>query len=186
MSRRQTQRSALTAIVASCVLVIFSATGLLAGSVASGLAAGRPTTQPTSSGGTSATYSAGTANNLPTTTATTVASTQLVSSSFVLTLTAAPNPASSSRPVHVTVRASAQGSDTPVPGITCRLEAPQAGGTALMSSWPPAKVTDGTGTASWDLNLAGVPAGFYGIGVTSVGTSYTYHSQINITVTTGS
>lgn len=182
--RREARRSTLPAIVVSCVLVIFSATGLLAGSVASSLAAGNEMSSHAPSQ--APTHKATTGAPSATITATTVSSTQLVTNSFVLTLSAAPNPVSANKPVQVTVKAHAQASDQPMAGITCQLEAPDDGSQPLLATWPPAQVTDATGIASWSLDLAGVRTGVYTVGVTSVGTSYTYHSEINVTVVIGS
>lgn len=181
---RLTGRSALPAVVVSCVLVIFSATGLLAGSVASSFAAGNGSVShvpPRTS-----VLKSTTGTPAATATSTAASSTQLVTNSFVLTLSAAPNPATPSKPVRVTVKANAQASNQPLAGITCQLEAPDDGSHPLLTTWPPARVTDTTGSVTWSLNLTGVQAGVYTIGVTSIGTTYSYHSEINVRVVSGS
>lgn len=178
--RRQVRRPTVPTIVVSCVLVIFSATGLLAGGVASSLAAGSgsishaPTQTPTRKVTPSA--SSASASSTP------VSSTQLVTNAFALTLSIAPNPATTTKPLQVTVKATSQTSGQPMAGVLCQLQAPRDGSHPLLANWPPAKATDGSGSASWALDLSRVQAGAYTIGVTSVGTSYTYHSEISVTV----
>lgn len=183
----QPGRSVVPVMVAAGFLVLFSATGLMAGTVVAGFSPARSGVTGTTSHHSSSPTTTSTANPVPGAThaTATVASSQLVTTAFKLILVASPNPATTGHLIHVTVHAVAESTSLPLPGVMCQLEGPEAGGPALFPAWPAAKVTDSNGAASWDLMLPSMQQGVYSVGVTSVGTKWSYHSQINVTVTTG-
>lgn len=186
MGRKHTGRSVIPAVFAALVLLFFSASGLMAGTVVSGILpphASATSTAASGPAGITTATPASTALGAAHATATpTITSSQLATTPYTLQLAVTPNPAHSSQLVHVTVHATADTTKAAQAGVKCQLEAPEDGARPLLATWPPATVTDSTGTASWDLDVSNIPPGAYFIGVTSVGMSYMYHAQISISI----
>lgn len=186
MRRRRGGWSGLSIGLLAFVLLACSLSGLAAGVFANQLAHGGSRidlglsgSQSTASASQSATKptstSAATATSVPTIVA---------QPGFTLKLTATPNVLKAGADFTATVVATSA-SGSPVVGLTCYLRAPEGNSrlAPLYDQWPPAAVTDTSGTAAWHLKAPQTNSGTYGIEVVAYGTNnYQYSWLVHVTI----
>ncbi len=171
MNSRQPARTPAPVLLAALLLVLFSATGLLAGTLTRVVAAGqglRPIIIVTNSDHTSTATATSTPSPTPTVTS---IPTQTITGPFTLSESVTPNIVSPGDRMTVSVVAS-DGQGNPVEGLACNIGAPH-GGTSLFSVLPSPAVTNNAGVATWTLTVpANTLPGEYDVRVYADGTSY--------------
>jgi hypothetical protein len=176
------RHTSLPLILATAILVAFSATGLMAGSltfkVTSSLAAHPPAQPATSSPTATASVTTGTSSSSPT-----AVPSRTITQSFRLDLSATPNPIQTGQRLAITIQASDNFTHAAIGGLACSLENPEDGGSPLLTAWPGPAVTNADGQAAWNIELPPTAPGIYEIGFSATGAhGYRYHGQVSISV----
>jgi hypothetical protein len=157
--RQQPPPALLSPALAGVVLVAFLVSGLMTGVLTRGLVDSvQPV--PTATAVVRATNTPAKPTPSPTLSAVTP------SGAFDLGLTPSPAHAQPGATVALTVIATSGG--TPVRNLLVTLGASRDGGAPLLSSWPPSKVTDASGQATWQVTAPSQP-GTYTVQVAASG-----------------
>lgn len=183
MKRASQRNGPLSAILIAIVLVACSMSGLAAGIFARhlGTAVAAGTSKPPVSSHLTATPRS-TATPAPAPTAT-LPSQPSSTTGFVLSASASPTALSPGQSFVVTVTAVTGQGGVPISGLQCFMRAPTKAHPPLLQSWPPPKVTDTSGQATWNLIVPQVSPGLYGVEVVAYGTnSYTYYVDALMTI----
>lgn len=189
MAKRDVARTSPSIMAVGVILVLLSASGMLAGVVTHRLrdaatppplAQATATTQPAS---TSATTPASTATSAATAAAT--ASTGSSNSGqFTFSVAASPKSVAPGQNITITVTAVQKGTQIPFANLQCYLRQATSGGQSLFATYPPPATTNNNGIATWTVAVPGEPPGSYRIEVVAYGTrSYNYFSYTDVTVT---
>jgi hypothetical protein len=164
-------RRPLSGAVITLLLLLFAATGLMAGALTHILVVspaiihgGAPTTQrqPTHT----PTPSTPTATTAPV----------AVTGTFTLTIDVSPaNVAlAPGQRIQVNVQALRPNGRTPVAGLTCELGAPTSG-RPLLTQWPAPAVTNATGHARWTITVPATASGKYKLQATAHASDGSYY-----------
>ncbi len=173
-------RRPLSGAVIALLLLLFAATGLMAGAlthilvVSPGIlqgGGGAPSRQPTHT------------PTLPTPTATTAP--VAVTGAFTLSIAISPADVALApgQKFQVNVQALRPNGQTPVAGLRCVLSAP-TGSRQLLTKWPAPAVTDANGHASWTITVPAHAAGKYKIEATGHASDGSYY-YVYMTITVG-
>lgn len=164
-------RRPLSGAVIALLLLLFAATGLMAGAlthilvVSPGVIPGgaltthrQPTTPPSA----------------PTPTATTAPI--AVTGTFTLSIAVSPADVTLSpgQTIQVNVQALRPDGQTPVAGLKCVLGAP-TGSRPLLTQWPAPAVTDATGRANWTITVPAAASGKYKLEATAHASDGSYY-----------
>ena len=164
-------RRPLSGAVIALLLLLFAATGLMAGALTHILVISPSIIQ----GGAPTTHSQ--ATHTPTV-ATPTATTAPVAVTGVFTLSIAVSPAdvtlTPGQTIQVDVQALRPDGRTPVAGLRCVLSAP-AGSRPLLARWPAPAVTDATGRANWTITVPSTASGKYKIEATAHASDGSYY-----------
>lgn len=183
MKHASQRNGPLSAILIAIILVACSMSGLAAGVYARHLGdtISTSTSKPPVSSNLTATARA-TATLSPPPTAT-ITPQPANTTGFVLSASASPTTLSPGQSFSVTVTAVTGQGGAPIAGLQCFMRAPTKAHTPLFQSWPPPKITDATGQATWDLTTPQVSPGLYGVEVVAYGTnSYNYYVDALMTI----
>jgi len=190
MANRPAPRTPPSTLAISIILVLLSASGMLAGVTAHHLQA-TPATTPTTgpiAQATIATQPTATpvATALPTATvpSTSVTPTAGANAQFTFSVSAAPKTVAPGQAITITVSVMQKGTQTPQAGVQCFLRQATSGGQSLFQQFPPAATSGANGQAVWNLTVPAQPPGTYRIEVVAYGAhSYSYYSFTDVTVT---
>lgn len=187
MARRQATRTPPSMLAVSALLVLLSASGLLAGIVTHRLQDNATATGPVAQATTAAGQPTSTpsAPAQPTATASAVTpSSGTGSSQFTLSITASPKTVAPGQSIEITVTIVQNGTQAPLAGVQCFLRPPTSGGQSLLMQYPPAVISNASGEASWGLTVPAQPPGTYRVEAVAYGPhrSY-YYSYTDVTVT---
>lgn len=183
MKSHEAGRPPTSVLLAAILLVLFSLSGLLAGSLTRAVTSpdmlaglfGPPSSRPETRGPTSP------AATLPTATRTPLP-TRTIEGSFTLSEHVTPQSARPGSKVYITVTAH-DASGAPLGGLSVHLGPPQHGGVGLLTSWPPSTATDASGKAMWTISVpASTAAGEYTVAAYGVGATYRYYNERTIAV----
>lgn len=190
MAQRQATRTPPSMLAVGVILVLLSASGLMAGMVThrlqnattpstGAIAQATSTTQPQSTATTAATAEATATTSAITPTAGAGNNTQ-----FTLGVSASPKTVSPGQTIDVTVTVVQKGTQTPLAGVQCFLRPPTGGGQSLFTQFPPAAVSDANGEATWQLTVPALSPGTYRVEAVAYGQhSYSYFSYTDVVVT---
>lgn len=136
-----------TAYFVALMLVLFSASGLLAGVLTKQVASAlRPNTGNTST--------------LPPAALTaTAGAVTPAATGFDLQLTVTPNPVKAGQSLQIVVTTTATQTTDPLPGVLCSLV--QNGNSLPLATWPPTQTTDSSGRAQWSVEVPPTITGQY-------------------------
>ncbi|HEV8192085.1 MAG TPA: hypothetical protein VGP82_11475, partial [Ktedonobacterales bacterium] len=141
MAKKQTARTPPSTLAVSAILVLLSASGMLAGIVTHRLQ-DTPATSPVAQATTAPkqSTSAPSATALATVTASSVTPTASSggSSQFTLSISASPKTVAPGQSIEVTVAVVQLGTQAPLAGVQCFLRQSTGGGQSLLMQYPPA------------------------------------------------
>ena len=163
------------------MLVVCAASGLAIGGLARGI--GSTANRGSQSGTATHTTAASSTSGATATATNSDIPTALPASPFTLTLTVSPHVAAPGASLTVTVSARSDAGNAPLAGLSCTLRAPRDGAQPLLQQWPPAAVTGGDGTATWQLAAPSSP-GQYELEVYAQGQHglyYLYDASVTVT-----
>lgn len=160
----QLRRTALPAFLAAFLMVIFSASGLMAGGLTFKLTGGLSVIR---SGAPHATATSNTRSVTPTPTP---VSPLQVTEPFTLSILLEPSHVRPGQMLSITISALSAEAHSPVVGLRCFLENPTDGSTPLLAQWPAATVTGADGQAHWAIQVPQIAPGTYEIGYGASGT----------------
>ena len=171
-------RRPLSGAVIALLLLLFAATGLMAGALTHILVISPSIIQ----GGAPTTHSQ--ATHTPTV-ATPTATTAPVAVTGVFTLSIAVSPAdvtlTPGQTIQVNVQALRPDGRTPVAGLRCVLGAP-TGSQPLLAQWPAPVVTNSAGRAMWTITVPSTASGKYKIEAHASDGSYSYVYMMSVTI----
>ena len=174
-------RAHVSLFVVAMILLVCSATGMLAGTfvhtLASRLSSDTSPNGPVISG----TSPSGAATATTTEIAAASPTAGSDATAFTLSITLSTHTVSPGATFTVTVVATTNGA--PVTGLTCSLRPPISGPPGLFSTWPAPVSTDASGQAIWTLTTPAVAPGTYGIEVDAVGGhKYEFHRYTTLQI----
>ena len=178
-------------LAVSIILVLLSASGMLAGITAHRLQAS-PSATPTPIATTLAQAtipvqpkSTPTATALPTaTTSSAETATAAPNAQFTFSVSAAPKTVAPGQAITITVAVVQKGTQTPLAGVQCFLRQTTTGGQSLFMQFPPAATSNANGQAIWNLTVPAQPPGTYRVEAVAYGAhSYSYYSFTDVIVT---
>ena len=191
MAQRSTTRTPPSILAVGVILVLLSASGLMAGMVTHRIQnAASPTASPVAqatspTGPQSTATPAATTGAKPTATTSSVTQSPATSnhSQFTLGVTASPKNISPGQSLTITVTVVQKGSQTPMAGVQCFLRPPTGGGQSLLTQFPPAAVSGENGQATWQVTVPAQAPGTYRIEAVAYGQhSYSYFSYTDVVV----
>ncbi len=189
MAKRPAAHTPPSMLAVSVILVLLSASGMLAGIVthqiqkAPNSSPVAQATVPTQSTATSTTTALPTAT---TSLATPSAGTGNNTSQFTLGVAASPKSVAPGQSIEITVTVVQKGTQTPLAGVQCFLRPPTGGGQSLLMQYPPAVVSDASGQASWQLTVPAQAPGTYRVEAVAYGAhGYNYFSYTDVVVAAG-
>jgi hypothetical protein len=188
MANRQVSRTPPSMLAVGVILVLLSASGMLAGIVTHRLQDNTPATGPMAQATTAVGQPTSTpsAPVQPTATASSVtpSSGPGGSSQFTLSITASPKTVAPGQPIEITVTVVQKGTQAPLAGVQCFLRPPTGGGQSLLIQYPPAVTSNASGAASWSLTVPAQPPGTYRVETVAYGPHrYNYYSYTDVVVT---
>jgi hypothetical protein len=175
-------------LAAGVILVLLSASGMLAGIVTHRLQDNTPATGPVAQATTAAGQPTSTpsAPEQPTATASSVTPSAVTSGSskFTLSITASPKTVAPGQSIAITVTVVQKSTQAPLAGVQCFLRPPTSGGQSLLMQYPPAVTSNASGEANWSLTVPAQPPGTYRVETVAYGPhGYNYYSYTDVTVT---
>lgn len=186
---RQAPRTPPSPLAVSVILVLLSASGMLAGLTVHSLQSGAQVSISTPSPVAQATIptqptATPAATVLPTATSSAETPPAANSSQFTLSVSASPKTVAPGQSISITVSVVVKGTQTPLAGVQCFLRPPTSGGQSLFAQFPPAATSNESGQASWQLTVPAQPPGLYRVEAVAYGPhSYSYYSFTDVTVT---
>jgi hypothetical protein len=161
------RRAGVPTFLAAALLVIFSASGLMAGGVTFALTGGITPGRTSASSRATATVGS---DPTPTPSPTPITS-AVVTDPFSLSIALDPMQVHSGAMLVATVSATDQATHLPIAGLRCYLDDPTDGSAPLLTRWPAATLTDASGQAHWTIAVPSLAPGIYEIGYGATGTS---------------
>src|SRR5579885_295309 len=178
---RQAPRTPPSTLAVSIILVLLSASGMLAGVTAHHLQA-PPATTPSPSVVAQSTVPAqptstpkATAQPTATTPSSATAPTTGANAKFTFSISASPKTVTPGQAITITVTVVRKGTQIPLPGVQCFRRQATSGGQSLFQQVPPAATSDENGLAVWNLTVPDQPPGSYRVEAVAYGAhSYSY------------
>lgn len=162
--KQQRAQSAVTPVVATAVLILFSLTGLIGGFVTHGLVSAASGNQAVRMRSTPPIHPTATVHHSPTSTITAFAASS--NAHFNLALSFAPAQVHAGGALAISVNATVAKTAAPFGSLLCTLSAP-GGGPALLPTWPAPASTNAKGIATWQVTVPQLAPGAYGVKVSA-------------------